>query len=62
MSDKDIQDVICVFWTLIGLFACAFLVNSQRELCVAMPEQWFTGFVSAIVLVLCAKIQFHQRE
>ncbi len=62
MTDKDIRDVICVFRTLIGLFACAFLVNSQRELCVAMPEQWLTGFVSAIVLVGCVKIKFHQRE
>ena len=58
----DIDDPLNEFANVFGKFAVITILVFQYEICVAMPEQWFTGFVSAIVLVICVKITFHHRE
>ena len=63
MFDRiDFDNPSNIVLVLIIVFVSGFFVGSQYELCVAMPDEWFTGFVSGLVLVLCLLFLFRQRE
>ncbi len=58
----DIDDPLNAFPIVFGIFAAITFLTFQYEICIAMPEQWFGGFVSGIVLAVCLAVLFHRRQ
>lgn len=56
------DDSLNIAAILFGVLAGIIFVSSQYEICIEMPERWFTGFVSGMVLVICLAILYHRRE
>lgn len=60
MIDPD--DPLNIVAILFGAFAGIIFLCSQYEICIAMPESWFAGFSSGIVLAVCMAVLLHRRQ
>ena len=58
----DPEDPLNIMVILLGVLAGVFFIGAQFEICVEMPERWFSGVVSGIVLALCLTVLYHRRE
>ena len=56
------DDPLNIAAILFGILAGIIFLGSQYEICVAMPEQWFTGFASGMVLAVCLAVLYYRRE
>ncbi len=60
MIDPD--NPVSIIVILFGVFAGIIFLGSQYEICVAMPEQWFAGFTSGMVLAICIAVLLPRRQ
>ena len=56
------DDPLNIAAILFGVFAGIIFLGIQYEICIAMPERWFAGFASGMVLVICLAVLYHRRE
>lgn len=38
-----------------------WFLGTQYEICVEMPERWFAGFASGMVLAVCLTVLYNRR-
>ena len=58
----NLDNPVNIILIVVIIWAGLFFLGIQYELCVAMPERWFAGFASGMVLVICLAILYHRRE
>ncbi len=61
---KDMQNPnpLNVVLVVVGMWAGLFFLGIQYEICAEMPERWFAGFASGMVLAVCLAVLYSRRD
>lgn len=58
----NLDDPLNTVLLVVSMWAGLFFLSIQYEICAEMPERWFVGFASGMVLAVCLAVLYHRRE
>lgn len=58
----NLDDPLNIFLAIVSIAAGIFFLGIQYEICIEMPDQWFAGFSSGMVLAGCLAVLYSRRD